>query len=183
MKTFIYSITTALIVLSGIFAVRAVLSDDDWDEHRRYSTGVERLENPLYKTECGACHMAYPPGLLPAASWLKLMGGLADHFDDNAELDLQTSAAITQFLVTYSADQSNYRRSRHFARQYDAEPVIRITELPYFIHEHDEIPNRLVAGNSAVKSFSHCNACHRRAEQGSFREREIAIPGYGRWDD
>jgi mono/diheme cytochrome c family protein len=31
--------------------------------------------------------------------------------------------------------------------------------------------------------MSHCNACHQRAEQGSFSEREIVIKGIGRWDD
>ena len=33
-----------------------------------------------YTQECAACHLAYPPGLLPAASWQRLMGGLGKHF-------------------------------------------------------------------------------------------------------
>ena len=35
---------------------------------------------PKYQQECAACHTAYPPGLLPAASWQRLMGGLGKHF-------------------------------------------------------------------------------------------------------
>jgi hypothetical protein len=34
-----------------------------------------------------------------------------------------------------------------------------------------------------VKSFANCNACHTRAAEGSFRERDIRIPGAGKWDD
>ncbi len=30
--------------------------------------------------ECGECHMAYHPGLLPTASRNRIMDGLADHF-------------------------------------------------------------------------------------------------------
>jgi hypothetical protein len=36
--------------------------------------------------ECGECHMAYQPGLLPAASWNRIMDGLADHFGENASV-------------------------------------------------------------------------------------------------
>ena len=31
---------------------------------------------PLYKEECGSCHIAYPAVLLPPGSWQKLMVGL-----------------------------------------------------------------------------------------------------------
>jgi hypothetical protein len=49
--------------------------------------------------------------------------------------------------------------------------------------EHDDITSKMVIGNEQVRSFSQCDACHTRAKQGSFREHEIHIPGYGRWDD
>jgi mono/diheme cytochrome c family protein len=38
-----------------------------------------QLVLPLYKQECAACHMAYPPGLLPARSWTRIMSGLDKH--------------------------------------------------------------------------------------------------------
>ena len=44
--------------------------DDDHQEHRG-SDGVAYLSDAgyaLYITECGDCHMAYPPTMLPAAS-------------------------------------------------------------------------------------------------------------------
>ncbi|HPQ24397.1 MAG TPA: cytochrome C, partial [Gammaproteobacteria bacterium] len=48
--------------------------------------GVAPVDNPLYLQECGSCHFAYQPGLLPARSWNNLMGGLENHFGENAEL-------------------------------------------------------------------------------------------------
>jgi hypothetical protein len=128
--------------------------------------------------------MAYPAGLLPTQSWKKIMSELEQHFGDNAELDQETHQAISDYLLANSANQSDYRFSRKLFKsinQHDA--PIRISDIPYFKHEHDEIPQRMVSGNPEVKSFSQCNACHAKAEQGSFNEHDIRIPGYGQWDD
>jgi hypothetical protein len=135
--------------------------------------------NQAYADECGSCHMAYPAMLLPQQSWRKIMAGLEDHFGENAELDATTRAGIEDYLVRESARQ-NYRKM--FRNLGDAAPL-RITELPYFVHKHDEIPARFVAGNERVQSLSQCNTCHRDAERGRFDEDDVVIPGFGRWDD
>lgn len=140
--------------------------------------------NPLYRNECGSCHLAYPPGLLPARSWEKLMGGLEDHFGDNAELATADQAKILDYLRANSADNSGYRRSHKSLTTEPAQAVpLRITDTLYFRREHDEIPNRHVAGNPKVRSFSNCAACHRDAERGQFDEHRVQIPGVGRWED
>ena len=48
---------------------------------------MPRQALPRYAQECAACHMAYPPGLLPAASWHRIMGRLERHFGSEASLD------------------------------------------------------------------------------------------------
>ena len=55
--------------------------------------------SPIYLKECGACHVAYPPHLLPAASWRALMAGLDRHFGQNAELEPEVRAAVERWLV------------------------------------------------------------------------------------
>ena len=128
--------------------------------------------------------MAYPPGLLPTRSWKKLMAGLENHFGDNAELDSETFKSISEFLVSNSADDSNYRRSRKIMRSLsNKDAPIRISKTPYIINKHDEIPDRLIKYNKKVNSLSNCSACHNKAEQGLFSEHGVNIPGYGRWDD
>jgi len=180
---------SAVIFTIGFVTIPVVWSDDDhhWgdmEEYKHRSTGVATVTDTIYREECGSCHMAYSPALLPASSWIKMMSGLENHFGDNAELDAETERSITDLLSANSADRSDYRRARKFNRAIQvSDAPLRISETPYFRHEHDEIPGRMVTGNPKVKSFSHCNACHSRAEQGSFNEHDIRIPGYGRWDD
>lgn len=182
-------ITTAIVLLlfaTAIITVPLVLSDDDgeWGAYRQHSIGVAAVADPVYTQECGSCHMAYPPGLLPARSWNKLMAGLEDHFGDNAELEASLHQSISTYLAGNSADRSSYRRSRKIDASINAgEAPLRITETPYFRHEHDEIPARMVQDNPEVRSFSNCNACHSKAQQGWFDEDGVRIPGVGAWHD
>jgi len=138
----------------------------------------------LYRTECGDCHMAYPPTLLPDASWRDMMSSLEDHFGDNAELDPETADRVAAFLTRNSAGtgggeygERSWRATRGLA------PPSRITQTDYFRGKHHEIPRKMVADNPDVGSFSRCESCHRHAEQGDFDEHGVRIPGYGRWDD
>ena len=183
-------IGVVLVATLGLGAQLA-LSDDDhegkadgWGKILQHTPDVAGVHNARYVTECSSCHMAYPPGLLPARSWEKIMSGLGDHFGDNAELDAQTTAILTRYLVDNSADKSDYRRSRQIMRSLMQEAApLRISEVPYIRDKHNEIPQRLIKGNTRVGSLGNCSACHQNAQQGSFREAEIRIPGYGRWQD
>jgi hypothetical protein len=138
----------------------------------------------LYKDECASCHMAYPAWLLPARSWKKIMSRLDLHFGDDASLDPATLKTLTTYLLENSAKKSGVRRAKKILRQTQQDTIpVRISELPYIRNKHDEIPNRLIKANPGVKSLGNCLACHQGAEQGSFNEHEVQIPGYGRWDD
>ena len=170
MKRWIIMGMGLVVVLTLGWTMKVSMADDDeiWERTR----DVASVENPVYKQECGR-------------SWEKVMASLDDHFGENAELDSATADELTRFLVDNSADAvPNYRRSRKITRDLPNESIpLRITELAYFQHEHREIPDRLITANPDVASLSNCNACHQKAELGSFSEREINIPGYGQWDD
>ncbi len=182
---------TLLLMLTLSLLASGCMADDDGDEGNENNwrflqkqRDVAAVTNPQYQEECGSCHLAYPPGLLPARSWKKIMTHLDQHFDDNAELEADVQKQLTEYLLLHSADNSSYRRSGRIMRSLNGNDApIRITELAYFRHQHNEIPQRMIKGNDKVGSLSNCNACHRRAEQGFFNEREINIPGYGAWDD
>ena len=51
----------------------------------------------------------------------------------------------------------------------------RLTASAWFRREHRKVPESLWR-DARVKSASNCSACHGRAEQGSYRGREIALP-------
>lgn len=51
-----------------------------------------------YTQECASCHTAYPPGMLPAASWHRVMNTLDRHYGTDASLDEDTTARIAAWL-------------------------------------------------------------------------------------
>ena len=145
---------------------------------------INATVNEQYLAECGACHFAYQPGLLPQSAWARIMGSLENHFDDDASLNELQTTEIRDFLFRYSADFATSSRSRAFAAGALSEDTLpRITHTRYFRREHAEIPNRFVSDNPDVGSFSNCQACHRNAGAGYYDEHQIDIPGVGRWED
>jgi len=137
----------------------------------------------LYQNECGACHMAYQPGLLPAASWSRVMATLEDHFGTDATLEKPDAVTIAAYLDTHAGDvMPASKHMRRIETSISADAPMQISKSGYFVKEHRKIPPRVIAQNE-VKSLANCTACHTKAESGSFREREILIPNYGRWDD
>lgn len=119
-----------------------------------------------YKAECGSCHVAYPPALLAAGDWRRLMGGLDKHFGSDASLDAARQKEIGAFLE---------RRAGNGSRLGRAGDPPRISQTTFFVREHDEVPARLWR-DPKVKSAANCEACHRRAAEGRFGEHEISIP-------
>lgn len=132
-------------------------------EHER-ATRVPPL--PQYKQECGACHVAYPPGMLPAASWQRIMNDLPHHFGTDASLDAKTSSQIGNWL---NANAGTYKRVA------EQPPQDRITRSAWFVRKHDEVPASAWT-RPAIKSASNCTACHTQADQGDFNEHNVRIP-------
>lgn len=182
-------------IVGLVLTASLVIADDDKYERNEEGEGffsqffakkldVAPVKNAMYKEECGSCHFTYQPGLLPARSWQKMMGDLENHFDENAELDKETQVILTKYLVGNAADDADYKRSKRIMNSLSKNDTpLRITETPYFIRKHDEIPKRLVQDNPKLGSFSKCAVCHVNAEKGSYEEDEVRIPGVGKWDD
>lgn len=156
-----------------------------WRAEFAGATGVKTVDNPLYAAECGSCHFAYQPGLLPEASWRKLMSSLSAHFGENAELTPETQKLLTDYLIRNAAELDGGWIARKLQRTAtnQAEPVQRITETPYFIRTHDELPARVWRDNPKVGAMSNCSACHTKADNARFDEHQVSIPGVGRWQD
>ncbi len=192
MKTaFIAALGAALIAL-GASGLAWSDHDDDDDKHggKREAKGwsvrgdLAPATNASYRSECGGCHFAYQPGLLPAAAWQRVMGSLDQHFGDDASLEPALADELLVYLESNAADRNDRVRSRAFAAQpLRGEGPPRITRTAYFQRKHDEVPTRYVTGNPKVGSFSNCQACHQGADQGDFNEHRVNIPGVGRFED
>jgi len=175
----------SILILTSLLVISLqAMGDDDEHEGKRNRADVAPVNNAAYAEECGACHFAYPPGLLPTRSWEKLMSRLDDHFGENAELSADIVKTLTVYMITNSADHSTFRRSKQIADSVKkGSTPLRITETPFVKREHRELSERLVQDNPQVKSLSRCDACHTNAAKGSFDEDEINIPGHGRIED
>ncbi len=179
----------AAIMLLGSFLIVGNAIGEDYNGHEGRSIFGRRLDvapstNEGYKKECGSCHFAYQPGLLPAKSWRKVMDTLDNHFGDNAELAPEDRKAITDYLVKGAAENSDYKASVKILHSIPAnETPVAISATPYFVRKHREVPDRMVKGNQQVKSFAHCARCHKDAGSGSYNEHEVNIPGFGRFED
>lgn len=150
--------STAALSLS-LALVSSAFADDD-------ERAVTTTSNATWQAECSACHIAYPPRLLPRESWRAMMSNLKDHFGSDASL----AAPATQEIATFL--EENAGRKRQSA---SGKPIMRISETRWFQHEHDEVSSA-VWKSPKVKSPANCAACHTQAERGNYSERYITIP-------
>ncbi|ABM36847.1 diheme cytochrome c [Polaromonas naphthalenivorans] len=144
-------------VLATICATQAAMADGD----RRM---VPLL--PQYKQECAACHLAYPPGMLPAASWKRVMAGLPKHYGTDASLDPATVKELSTWL---GANAGTYKRVS------EEPPQDRITTSSWFERKHREVAPDTWK-RAAIGSRANCAACHTRADKGDFDEDNVRIP-------
>lgn len=147
---------TCFALLAAVGVVHTALADG----------GGQASLLPKYQQECAACHVAYPPGMLPATSWQRLMGNLKNHYGTDASLDAATIKDLSVWLGTHAG---TYKRVK------EEPPQDRITRSAWFIRKHDEVAPATWK-LPVVKSAANCAACHTRADQGEFNERDIRIP-------
>jgi hypothetical protein len=145
----------------SLFAVLVLIAHEAMAD-----SSVAAASNDRWKAECGSCHIAYPPRLLPAPAWRRMMSQLDKHFGADASLDARAAAGIGAFLEQNAASG---RRAQGPAE------TLRITETGWFRREHGKVP-AATWKHAAVQSAANCGACHTLAEQGDFRERNIRIP-------
>lgn len=134
----------AVVVLVSI--VSSTAAADDLER-------VPPVTHPLTLKECGECHMAFQPALLPKESWERIMAGLKDHFGDDASLPADRSASIRAYLTSNAGDSG-------------LPTITRITEQPWFARKHRYPPQ--VWQRPDITSKSNCLACHPRAERGIY---------------
>lgn len=135
------------------------------------AAGADRLPVPAdappsFRAECGGCHLPYPPALLSAPDWKRVMAQLERHYGDNAGLDEKMRREIEDFLLRHAGG----------SRMAGAGDPPRLTRTDWFRREHRKVPETIWR-DARVKSASNCAACHGRAEEGSYRGRELVLPG------
>jgi mono/diheme cytochrome c family protein len=160
MRLLLPALVPPLLPLLGVLAATCAHADS-----KRLQPAVVL---PAYQAECAACHLAYPPGFLPAASWSRVMTQLDRHYGSDASLDAATVAQVSQWLQTHAG---TYKRVTA-----TPPPEDRITRSDWFLRKHRKIDTPQVWQHTAVKSAANCAACHSQAEQGRFSDGGLVFP-------
>ena len=138
--------------------------------------GPRLADDPLWRDECGSCHLAFHPNLLPARSWGKIMAEQSTHFGTDLAFDGEIKEAVRKFLLQNAAENSHTEAAFKILRSLGPEVTpLRVTETPYWVRKHEEI----TAGDWAlpqVKNKINCGACHLDAEAGTFEDAAMRIP-------
>ncbi len=162
--------TSLVLSLSALLLLPFVArGDDDREEGESRALPAAVRATPQWKqyaSECGSCHLAFPPQMLPARSWTALLNGLSNHFGQNAELGAPERKQLGEFL------------SAHAGRDVSGPAPLRITELASWRREHRELADTVFL-RKAVVSRANCAACHPGAERGAFGEDQVKVPRDG----
>jgi cytochrome c5 len=179
--------TAAFLALAAVAAaallVPAAISASDHGRHRDREEGEEherhegrRGRDPaapadpearaLYRKECGACHLDFPPRLLSAASHRQVMADLSRHYGQNAELAEPTRARLEGWLVANAGGRDGGTATGG---------APRITTAPWFARKHRKV-DAAVTARPSIKTLANCAACHRGAEGWDFDDDRVKIP-------
>lgn len=152
------------IVIAMVAVTSSLTAQARYNGEERGQPVMPTHVNAKWQQECAGCHLAFPPGLLPAASWKKLMSGLDKHFGTNASLNPQDTAVIADFLARNASN-----------RWTSSAAPLRITDGKWYKAKHSEVA-AAVWKRASVTSHSNCAACHAGADKGIFDERRVKIP-------
>jgi hypothetical protein len=108
-----------------------------------------REDNPVWRTECGSCHMAYPPQMLAAADWLLILSQLDNHFGCDASLDRANQEEIANYLDRNGAGRSSAGNAANLPR---------ITTSERFTKKHQGAIRLWRKGG--LKTLTDCMSCH-----------------------
>jgi hypothetical protein len=132
--------------------------------------------DPAYAKECGTCHMAYPPQLMPARGWQRLMSNLTDHFGESAQVDPALQKKLTDFLVANSAERAANQISMEVVSSLKpADVPVRITSVPFISGLHSAMLDPRWGGSPRPKTLAECGVCHYRVEAGDFTYRRFTV--------
>ena len=139
-------------------------------------TGPALPANATWNSECGSCHQAFHPSLLPARSWEALLEGQSDHFGDDLALDTAAATELREFARRNAAESVLTEAAWKINRSTPAgEAPLRITETKYWKRKHRDIGDD-VWRMPTVRIKANCAACHFDAERGTFEDAAMRVP-------
>jgi len=163
-----------LVLVLALAGAQAALADDHKHKKKK-GQAAPAAQNQVYAQACGQCHMVYHPGLLPAASWGKLLEDRRGHFGNDLSLSEGERKEIQGFLEANAADRFRDKRSRKIMASLGGAAPLRPSQIPYLLKKHHDIAEEVFA-RPAVGGRGNCLACHPGAVQGGYEDDNARIP-------
>ncbi len=123
-----------------------------------------------YTQQCTVCHNAYPPGMLSAIAWQKLMADMPSHFGGSVMVNVDTQTEISDWLQKHAGT---------FAPAASQDPPQhRITQSDWWqnIHRNSKKMPAAFWKTPMRLSASNCIACHAQAAAGEFNGKTAKVP-------
>lgn len=142
---------------------------------QKYTNIDYEEKHPDFYHECGECHTAYPPYLLPEKSWRRVMGALDNHFGEEiteANITRSQQDSILKFLIQNAAQTSNREAAVKMMNSLDIRRPKAITKTIYWRETHKNIP-RSAYREKKIKDKSNCAACHKDFKYGNLDDMNI----------
>ena len=129
---------------------------------------------PTWRDECGSCHLAYPPELLPARSWARLLDEQHQHFGE--DLGLSDASLQTLKPAAAAADQGRHWAGLALRASVPARAAPqRISETGFWRERHEDVAEARFK-SAPVSGRHNCEACHEDAASAIFAPRLIHQP-------
>lgn len=133
-------------------------------------------DNATWRSECGSCHLAFHPTLLPARSWDTLLSDQKNHFGDDLSLEPAVIAELLDFARRHAAESALTEAAWKINRSVPAQDApLRITETAYWKRKHRAIQGEVWSA-PVVRTRANCAACHQDAERGTFEDAAMHLP-------
>jgi len=169
-------VAVVLVIAAASFAATylAVLAPRDVERRASASAAAKAAQQRApWTKDCGECHLAYSPALLPYRSWQRTLDEQDRHFGE----DLGLSAAAVERLLAFARGvQAPSWHAWKLAQSVPPTDIpLEISATPHFRAAHADLPES--AFKPPVSAGKHeCDACHRDAASGIFHPRMIQIP-------
>ena len=118
-----------------------------------------------WQNECGGCHLAFHPSLLPRRSWAKMLAEQQTHFGEDLGLGDATLRHLEAYAAANAAEALESPVAWKMATTIPADSApLRISATPYWVERH----SRLETATWTRVHRSECENCHRDADAGTF---------------
>lgn len=165
----------AFVVTSSLVYFRGYL-EETADHLYQPFQGPVLPDNALWREECGDCHFAFHPTLLPERSWERIFAEQHEHFGDDLDLDVDTLTELLEFHKKYSSESQLTEPARKILYYTpEGETPIRVTETNYWIEKHKDIAE-VYWKNEKVGTKSNCAACHLDSDKGTYEDSNMRLP-------